>query len=595
MKKFLAHLRCHPIPEIMDEGCLAALASVEAEYGDTITHGAGLEVRLGEEARYVDYIMNIDEQDIPYVAALWYEIDYAEFKKAHETGAKIQPCLFANVEVRNEEYGAFWDKVLPPFMGEKRAQKLRAPLDRVTAALPEGAYIKQIGTMSSRGELDIMRLVIMFPSWESISPGIAAVGWPGNIDALRAALLPWKETHNLAVDLDLGEGGVLPKIGIEALSRWRHPLIVDKFITRLEEAGLCLPSKGEALRRWIRIRPDGDPFIQTLVAYFKLNYKDGKITEAKAYLEQSPYLHHHYFDAYERPVYVELAVKDEYAALPVDEAVKWLHECSANRVRQVRFTGEVTSYEHLGPLLAECQASNIFATVELGGTAPREWLEKTIAAGAGAFLVDVSEEEENSLRTLEVLHDSGLKDIRARWFLRGDNAKKLPSMIRLVEKSGVWEFIITGLKAPAQGALPTGDDLEFVAQTIKTWRKTHQENVESAAMTSMKLTVESCFSPLRAFMEGSNPKKNGNRGIERGCTAGRDHFTVLLSGHVTPCRYLDMGEAYGDLAEYWTASAALQDLRHGNAPMKTCEKCAYKRRCLPCAEIMACPLKNSVL
>ncbi len=35
------------------------------------------------------------------------------------------------------------------------------------------------------------------------------------------------------------------------------------------------------------------------MAYFKLNYKDGKIIEAKAYLEQSPYIHHHYFDAYE--------------------------------------------------------------------------------------------------------------------------------------------------------------------------------------------------------------------------------------------------------------------------------------------------------
>ena len=60
VKDWLAHLRRHPIPEIMDDACLDALKSVEAQYGEEISHGAGLEVRLGEEARYVDYIMNFD-------------------------------------------------------------------------------------------------------------------------------------------------------------------------------------------------------------------------------------------------------------------------------------------------------------------------------------------------------------------------------------------------------------------------------------------------------------------------------------------------------------------------------------------------------
>ena len=41
-RAYLAHLRRHPVPELMDEECLAALANVEAQFGDTITHGAGL-------------------------------------------------------------------------------------------------------------------------------------------------------------------------------------------------------------------------------------------------------------------------------------------------------------------------------------------------------------------------------------------------------------------------------------------------------------------------------------------------------------------------------------------------------------------------
>ena len=65
MREFLAHLRRHPMPEIIDDECLAALTNVEAQYGGTITHLGGLEVRLGEDARYVDYIMNIDTDEIP--------------------------------------------------------------------------------------------------------------------------------------------------------------------------------------------------------------------------------------------------------------------------------------------------------------------------------------------------------------------------------------------------------------------------------------------------------------------------------------------------------------------------------------------------
>ena len=152
MKDFLAHLHRHPIPEIMDEECLADLESVKAQYGDTITHGAGLEVRLGKEARYVDYIMNIDETVIPNVESLWYEIDYAEFRKARETGEKISPCLFANIKFTHQDAAA-WDAFLPPFLGEDRAKKLRAPLERVMENLPKGASFKQIGTMTSRGEI----------------------------------------------------------------------------------------------------------------------------------------------------------------------------------------------------------------------------------------------------------------------------------------------------------------------------------------------------------------------------------------------------------------------------------------------------------
>ena len=166
-----------------------------------------------------------------------------------------------------------------------------------------------------------------------------------------------------------------------------------------------------------------------------------------------------------------------------------------------------------------------------------------------------------------------------------DNAEKISKMINLAEKLNVKELIVTGMK-PAKGRQsPTLTQMTHAAETIKKWSKKNE---------CMKLTVESCFSPLRAFMEGSDAKKNANRGIERGCTAGRDHFCVLPSGKVVPCAYLDNEEEYDNLAEYWNESSVLKDLRISKVRAKSCEGCSYKRRCLPCPaaseKIASCPI-----
>ncbi len=620
VKNWLAHLRRHPMPEIVSEECMAALSSVEAQYGETESYGTGLEVRLGNPAAYVDYIMNIDEENIPKVKALWYEIDYEEFSRAAATGKRIEPCLFANVG--EEDYRTFWDEVLPPFLGEERAKRLRAPLDRVTERLPEKAFIKQIGTMTSRGELDIMRLVISFPSWESIFPGLTAIGWQGDTAELASALEPWKESQRIAVNIDLGADGVLPKIGIEVFSRWRHPFIVDKFIMRLEDAGLCLPEKGEALRRWIRFRPDADPFRQTLINYFKLNYKDGKITEAKAYLEQTPYINHNYFDAYEFPGRVDFYLRDGERALSADSALRLLAQCGENRLRRARFMG-VEGYEEFDRLLGVCRENSIRAEVSLAEPVSREALEQMIAAGADSFLMDM-EEETGWAANAETLRALDFAGFRLRWFMHRGNAQDLPRVIRCAGETGAQELIITGMKPCSPGLRrenPTRGQLIAAAEIINAWQKENlrngaaneAQNVDAAnelqdgvpaaaagtdetagtdAKSRMELTVESCFSPLRAVMGGADEKRNGNRGIGRGCEAGCWFFAVQADGSFTPCPYLDAQETYGSITEYWEHSPLLKNIRKQSGH----EGCPYARRCLPCPAVIKeagdCPVNR---
>ena len=572
MRDFLSHLHRHPIPEIMDDVCLASLSSVEEQYGDTITHGAGLEVRLGEEARYVDYIMNIDEDAVPGVQSLWYEIDYEEFYKRNIEGGDITPCLFANTGFDPDDVKA-WDEFLPAFLGEMRAEKLRPAFDRVLDRLPEGTFVKQIGTMTSRGELNVMRLVIMFSSWDDIPEGLAAIGWQGDTNALREALSPWKETQNIAVNIDLGEGGVLPKIGVEVFSRWRHPVLVDKFLACLEDAGLCLPSKGDALRRWIRILPDGSPFIQTLISYFKLSYRDGKITEAKAYLEQSPYIHHHYFEAYDRPVRLDIELTRGETSLPIDHVTDLVRECRRNRIRQVRLYG-AQRYADLGRLLPLLKEHELHAEIVLEECVNRDVLMRMKETEDAGFLVEIKKpsQDDPGLKNLALLQEEGITPVRARYHMYETNAGALEFLTGQAKALGVAELIVTGMCAGDPDPSQLGrDDIKDAAAFIS--------NYESNG--SMEITVDSCFSPLRAYMGGKDKKKNPNRGIRRGCEAGCSFMAVRSDGKFSPCLMLaDVGEE-ASLEVYWKQSDSLRSIRDkkNNA---ACGNCPYERRCRPC-------------
>jgi len=666
-RAYLAHLRRHPVPELMDEECVAALANVEAQFGDTITHGAGLEVRLGNPARFVDYIMCVDQDYVPGIQCIWYEIDYADYLR----GGEISPCLFVNTSDYKEEKEdqqehtvaeddnaqrqdkpfvppmgkKFWDSVLPPFAGEKRAARLRGQLDRVLAALPPDATIKQIGTMSPRGELDILRLVVIFHRWESIFAWLRDVGWPGDTGAMEQALLPWKEAQGFAVNIDLGEGGLLEKTGLEVFGRWRHPLLVDKFIDRLEEAGLCLPSKGAALRRWIRILPDGDPFIQTLVTYFKLNYAKGRVTEAKAYLEQSPYVHHHYFSHYQRPARLDMELTDGEAVLPEETALSCIRECAANRVATIRFFGG-ESCEPLERLLQACAKEGIRAEValarriaqdnegadrELNGKPRigRSRLAAMIAAGADSFLVDMDNEADGyALWVLKTLQEQGFSNVRARWYMHKGNAGKLAAVAKAAEEAGVQELIVTGVKPYGEEngkTFPDREQIDAAAAFIKEyngWTDSVEDSQEGGSKEAdlkqdaesapepdgMQINVEGCFSQLRTYLEGPDPKRNGNRGVERGCEAGLTFMCLRADGRFVPCLHIKRDDASQSdllsdkgcigketaLADYWEQSPALQALRENSENRERCAGCCYERRCLPCPackdSVNSCPL-----
>ena len=180
--------------------------------------------------------------------------------------------------------------------------------------------------------------------------------------------------------------------------------------------------------------------------------------------------------------------------------------------------------------------------------------------------------------------------MRARWFLHGGNVHKLEKAAKLSEELGAAEFIVTGMKPCGGEDRPalTRAQLDEAAKIIETLRVVPEEG-ESRCM---ELSVESCFSPLAAYLGGEDPKQNPNRGVTRGCEAGHTFLAVRADGALSPCLFLDKGERWDKMTEYWETSPSLKEFRRAELP-EECGDCRYRRRCRPCpaAEISSCPMQ----
>ena len=89
-----------------------------------------------------------------------------------------------------------------------------------------------------------------------------------------------------------------------------------------------------------------------------------------------------------------------------------------------------------------------------------------------------------------------------------ENAGKLSEVVQGLEPFALRELIVSG-GTPGR-TLPAREQMESAAQFIIEYSKQREEKENGDG--KMKLTVESCFSPLRAVMGGEDAKQNANRG-----------------------------------------------------------------------------------
>lgn len=358
VRQCLEQLRRHPMPELMDGDCLAALANIEAQYGDSATTMYGLEVRLGDEARYVDFILKEKVEGVPLIDSQWIEIDYEQFAKKRPEEA----CYFATIkQQREDDLLVFVDKTMPAYAGEERARALQPALERLLNAMSDSARIKQVGVMKSRGAEAALRLILSYDDFDDVVNNLPEIGWPGDVEVFRAAFAPWAGAgFTFALAVDVFPDRIGEKIGMETYWDDKTLAFVDSVVDRLEAAGLCLPSKGAAVRRWERILPSADPLIFNRFVYFKLYFSGGRITEAKAYLEGSSTRSHMQHPAYERPLRLDIELSDHAGhENSYRVALDLLRQCVDERVGGVRFFGG-EARESLPRLLAAANEAGLY-------------------------------------------------------------------------------------------------------------------------------------------------------------------------------------------------------------------------------------------
>lgn len=185
---------------------------------------------------------------------------------------------------------------------------------------------------------------------------------------------------------------------------------------------------------------------------------------------------------------------------------------------------------------------------------------------------------DDAITALKVLQKNKFKNTTINWVMHCSNADDFPNMILIAEQYGVAELSVLGLKPDYRHqlrTLPSSDQL----YKMKKWIRQYQGE--------LRISVESCYSPLRAVVAETKLFGNMNLGAARGCSAGLTSYSINVDGAFSPCRHLEEFEYYPTTKEYLNESKIQRKLRNLEQEPVTgrCVSCKYQLNCKPCQSI----------
>lgn len=600
LQEYIRYFSRQRYPALFDGEALNRLENVNLVFGEQSTEEVILEVRLSDDSKTCDFAFRVDT-DKEMVKNYWLELESDACGTAQIAPRYFIDAAFLKPGVEAED---FYKVVLPAFAGECRAEKLRKNLERCVAALSGRCkQLCQLGAMSGRGQQERLRLCTVGMTRANVLDYLADLNWPGDLAALDAFLQKCETeggcSGRVFLDFDVFEDRISSGIGLN-LSFPANPKGMETCLAFLEREGLCLPEKRQDVLRFVSEGPNFAPFIQNAVSHFKVPFENGKPLAARAYLQHSgrPVGDFRRFYA---PVQMNLELTsrcplrcpqcycDLYKGkdLALDKALYWLDNAAKAGVRWVNLSGgETMCYPHLHELIRFCRDHGLGSNVALSGWGiDEDSLQKLIDCGVSNIYISLngSTEEVNrqsrdgydlAIHALELLRQKQFPNTCINWVMHSFNADDFPAMVKLAEDYGVGKLVVLVFKPNSDYELPSVPDARQVQEVAKFIR---------GYRGPVKLSAENCFSQLRALL-GQGFLGNINRGITRGCGAGREGISVSADGKLTPCRHLEIEEDYDDILTYWRNSPTLKALRAmEDAPDAPCDGCQYRRYCLPCA------------
>lgn len=602
VKDYLRYLEKGKNNLLFREECRGGFANIAEEFGELETQETIQEIHLSDEARECDYSIKIDYPQGNHVKNYWYELDDTACGKR-----PVLPCYFIDAEgvKRGEDHAWIYENFLSRFMEAEAIESLKPVLEHVIeSGRGEVKSFFQFGVMAGRGQ-SAVRVFSLELKKEEVSAWLETLAWRGNQKVLQECLEElesYAEKKEFIIDFDVTQQGISSKIGINFGSRDKKRKTISDFLGFLKSKGLALDAKIQGTMNWIERRPSANPFIMNDISHFKLPFDGEKITGAKAYLRQSQNMYTEP-DAFEHPVLMNLELTTRCPLhcpqcycqleggrdLSLSEAEKWLKEAAANGVCHVNLSGgETMCYPHIFQVTEIAAGLGLRPNIAVSGYHfGREEVRRFVHSGIENICVSLNAscQECNALtrdgydlaiRALQALKDEKFERTCINWVMHNSNADDFEELVKLAEEYNVSEVDVMVFKPDARNqrnTLPTLEQMRNTAAFIKQYKG------------QVKIEAEPCFSQMRALL-GERFFVNLNRGIQKGCGAGRDGISVSVDGRLTPCRHLDVREEFDSIEEYWNCSPLLQKLRKlENNRKEPCDMCGYRQHCRPCAAV----------
>ena len=276
--------------------------------------------------------------------------------------------------------------------------------------------------------------------------------------------------------------------------------------------------------------------------------------------------------------------------ISLEQATHWLNEAGKMGVKHVALSGgESMCYPYINEIIGVAVKNGIspyVATSGVGLTEASLW--GMIDAGLSGLYISLngSTEKINSItrdgyayaiNALRLTKENAWHAVTINWVMHASNVEDFPNIIDIAESYEVENIVIIGFKPDAKHemkVIPSYSQMQWLLDYLRS-RK-----------TPVKIMVEPCYSPFRAFSLDTTLFGNMNIGVNKGCRAGICSFSVNVDGVLTPCRHIDIPEQYESLEDYWTNSPVLNEIRSVYAsPSSPCSECKYSKNCRHCLAI----------